>query len=420
MTTSTSRLPRFGLAAAAFGLTVALASPAAGQGQSAGDWRSQAFQGCWQPVSDSAAGMAASGLVCIVGGARSTSIDLITIAQDRVASRETIDITGERRPTEADGCTGWEQTEWSTDGRRIYRTSEVQCTNGTKRSMTGLFGLAPGGDWIDVMSVATGDNTGVRILHYRPTFIVSGALPADAADSLRQRTAAMSTARTAAAAPVGIREIVDVSRHVAPGVTQAWLGELGQKFDVSARDLIELADAGVPGRVTDLIVALAYPQAFGVRRAPSSGPAVSNTSIGGAGPMSLLDCRINPALWVNGCSYYDPFRFGMGYYGYGYNYYGLNRYGYSPYGTWYSGGDPVVIVVGGGGTGGSTGGTTHGQVVKDRGYTQGRSPDPAPASSAGTASPSSAPAPSSSSDGGGGGGGGSSSSSSGERTAHPR
>jgi hypothetical protein len=347
---------------------------------------------------------------------RVSAVDLVVIVDDQIASRDRLDVTSTPITGEQDGCTGWSQAEWSADARRIYRQSEYTCSTGLTRKMRGLFGMTPGGDWLDVMSVATGDDTGARVLRYRPVPGVSSALSPDLRSALAQQMFDIDNARTAAAAPIAVGDVIEVSRKSDTIVVQAWLTELGQRFEITGRQLVTLADAGVSGRVTDLLVALAYPDVFSLRRSSSSGTSSSADDMESASAADIMlatNCRMHVALWASplyGCGGYEILRHGdmLGPYGHGYG-----HYGFGGYGTYYSGGQPVVIVVG------ET--PPHGQVVKGAGYVSGRSSDtstPAPTPSSGDSSSSSS----------GSGSSGSSSSapasdsgsSSGERTAHPR
>jgi hypothetical protein len=152
-------------------------------------------------------------------------------------------------------------------------------------------------------------------------------------------------------------------------VTEAWLLERRQAFALDAHELVRLADAGVPARVTDAMVAVSNPGVFNV--AHRDAEAEANDVVG-----QRIRVYMDPASpWDWGYAG----RYG---YGYGYNPYGYG-YGYSPYG--YSGGygyygQPVIIV------GNPQAPAAHGQMVKGHGYRS--DPNAAPARTTGSSSPS--------------------------------
>ena len=73
-------------------------------------------------------------------------------------------------------------------------------------------------------------------------------------------------ARAAAGDPVPLAAVLEVTRNVEMPVASTWLNELDQRFYVSGRELVELADAGMPPSLIDQMVAMSYPAQFAVRR----------------------------------------------------------------------------------------------------------------------------------------------------------
>jgi hypothetical protein len=327
-------------------------------------------------------------------------VDIVTTAGNGVETREHVEASGQRRPSERDGCTGWESARWSADGLRVYLSSEYRCSNGPTRGSSGLLVMSSKGQWLSIASVTLGQNTGVRVLRY------------DAAAS----TPATIAAR-AAMASIDTAALVEASREANGVVVEAWLGESGQVFTTNAKRLAELGDAKVPERVIDMIVALSYPNAFAIKPSPTTaGLLMDQGRLGGglnelSAPSSLAGCGPYTAPAIDG--------FGLSLYGwdgcsmyYGYSPYAYSPYLYSPYGQWYSGAQPIVIVPG---PGAIAGAPEHGKVTKG-GYVEG-----------GTGSTSGSTATSSGDGSGtsGNAGGtpptaGSGSNSGGERTAHPR
>jgi hypothetical protein len=404
---------RFLLVSAA-AVCASLVSPAPGFAQnSRGETTWQPWLGCWTAApADLSSQTAEPQQVCVVLAAGTTAVDVVTVSGDKVISRERIDANGEHRRSERDGCTGWESAEWSSDMRRVYLKSEYECAGGIKRGTTGLMATAANGDWLDVVGVAMREKIGVRVLRHRARAPLA-TLPAEIASALDGRSRAGAALRTLL--PISDPEIIDASRHVSAPVVEAWLAETRQAFTMNARRLLALSNAGVDGRVIDLLVALSYPRAFAIKPSPTTdGELADNGDGGGGGGVGLIGGAL---------AHCGPYDAGFSLYGwdncspYGYGWYG-SRYGFSRYSDlygyngWYlAGGEPIVIVRPP--EGGGSSGSSHGQVVNGRGYTAGSSDSGSTASSGSSGG-------SSSGSSGSSGGGGSSSNSGGDRTAVPR
>src|SRR4029453_13234279 len=132
----------------------------------------------------------------------------------------------------------------------------------------------------------------------------------------------------------------------------------------------------------------ADPAVFSLRRSSSSQTSSSADDMESASAADIMlatNCRMHVALWASplyGCGGFEILGHGDMLVPYGH--YGYGHYGFGGYGTYYSGGQPVVIVVGDI--------PPHGQVVKGAGYVSGRSSDtstPAPTPSSGDSSSSS-------------------------------
>jgi hypothetical protein len=216
-------------------------------------------------------------------------------------------------------------------------------------------------------------------------------------------------------AAIGTSAVVEASRAADSTVVAAWLLEREQRFTLDARTLVQLADAGVPGAVTDALVAVSNPRVFHVARASASVDSLPLERVGGRRRVSAMAVPYDPWTW--GLYGLDSYRYGYPY-GYGYGY-GYSGYGYG-YGNGYYGGyaPPIIIV-----NGRDQGAAATGQMVKGRGYTQtGGSSTGATAHerpSRSSEPPPPAPRPSSSPSGSSSAGSSSSGSSEG-RTAKPR
>ena len=456
------------VSAFAAALLVAGSMPARAQ-TTATDARWQAWLGCWAPATRAVPprSTAATPLyACVVPAAGSSGVDVATVADTEVVTSDRIEATGERRAFAREGCTGWASAQWSPDGDRVYTRSEYSCAGGLQRTVSGLMALDASGDWLDVQSVTTGGKSAVRVLRYRAVE-PPASLPAEVAAALPRRGPAASMARTAAAAPITTADVVDATHAVDPAVVEAWLGERGQGFQLNGTRLLALSDAGTPGGVIDVMVALSYPRNFtvgtgGVQPAPSAWPSDGTRGLSGAygygmsggwDPYGYYSPYGLDPWFRSGMAFGNPYAcgafgysgiygcpFGYGAYGlspYGYGGYGYNPYGYRPYGGvyggyngWMYGGGLVVI------QGTSTASQPHGRVVNGRGYTQGgvtsgtsrdaqprQRPEPNTSGSGSGSQPRSSGGSSGSSGSSGANsssGSSSGSSSSGGRTAHPK
>jgi hypothetical protein len=338
------------------------------------DSRWQAWVGCWAPTAAKQLQQGASGalLVCVIPAAGSTGVDVATVADTQVVSRERIEATGERRAVDRDGCAGWESAQWSAAGARVYVRSELTCQGGLRRRSNGVMALSAEGEWLDVRSVSAGTRSGVRVLRYHAAPLPE-TLPADVAASLRGGTPRAIIGPTAT--ELTFADVADASRALGADVVGAWIAETGQDFGMSAARLVEAKRAGIPDDVIDVMVALSYPRVFAInpasRQAEYRRPAEAEATTDVYGSVS------RGYGW--GGYYYSPYGWDS-WWPYGWNPYSpfyspYGAYGYSPwyggyggwYGGWYYGGvGPVVIVTGSGGSA-----ANHGQVVKGRGYTQG-------------------------------------------------
>jgi hypothetical protein len=344
---------------AAAAIALALTATMATAQTSASRW--QAWVGCWQ-VAESGAPQR----LCVTPSSTPSAVSILTIDSGRVVSRHEVDASGTRKVVERDGCAGWEQANWSKDGLRIFLESEVSCGTGLKRSSTGIMSMTSGGEWVDAQTLKVAESEMVRTTRYTPVKDTAG-LPSEvvgvvaASRRLDARTAAM-----AAGGRISAEDIVEAASTVDTTVVQAWLMERRQEFNVDGKTLVALADAGVPGSVTDVLVALANPDLFRLYREEMSAPSLSRADSARIASDYLrdrdFDCAAygySPFGWGPSRScyrygmFYDSYRY-RGAYGYGYDAYYPSYYGYYT--------RPVVIVRGND--------TEHGVAVNGRGYTR--------------------------------------------------
>ncbi len=397
------------------------------------DPRFQPWMGCWAPSAQSTeAGVGQTpkppSLACVVPSTTiAGSVDLVVFDSANVATRSSVALPGSRVAKSVDGCTGTETATWMPDDRRLLMHAELACGRGAKRLETGLMTMSSSGEWMQVQHLDVGGNAATSVMTLR--FV---------ADSLGEwarlgASAAPSTSslRLAVGAPLLNSDVLAVAKRAPAALTEAWLTETRQQFSFNGKELVRLADGGMPPRVIDLMVAISNPETFAVRTpgADRSRPMANDVLTGGIASARLRD----------GCRHLDDFCYGpggMGAWGLGWQYgmspfdaYSL-RYGYgglyNPYGFgngYYPGSTPVVIV--------DRRATDPsipaivGRAVRGGGYTRassGGSSSPAPSVFGGSGSAGSSTSGSSGSSGSGSAGSGSSSSGGGDtgRTAKPR
>ena len=314
------------------------------------------------------------------------------------AISHTLVADGTDRPITDSDCQGTQRAEWSRNGLRLFMRAELTCKNETaRRRVSGFAMLGPNATWTDVQAIDVGGQESYRVRRYRHV-----------------DTETLTAGSTRGAA-LSLDDVKEASAKVSPHALEAALAETHASFRLNSARLIELADAHVPDRVIDLMVALSYPKRF-----------VVDTARVDRAPAVIID---------------DPFAFGFagpfGFYSPFYDYYSPYYYspfayayarGYNPFYTY--GGYEIIDVGGGGGGGRPDRPSGSGRVVDGQGYTRvrPREPDVVATSRPGGASTVSGDSGSSSSSSGSSGsssvssGGFSSGSSSGDtgRTAQPR
>lgn len=320
---------------------------------------------------------------------RDTGIALEGIANGALVERPLLDETGKRISPPRDACTGTEAVTPSQDGSRVTVKSDFTCAGGLRRVADAEFIRGANGQWVR--------SGGPGVLFSTPSV------------------------RAAAGAPVQTTDVMEVAKAVEPTVVEAWLSDRNQQFELTGKELVRLADGGMPPRVLDMMVAISNPRTFTLRRPGTD--AGAEEGMVGAEPSRIASAPV-------GCAYAQDYCYGMTglgwlygadrYYGWGPYGYQFNRYGYGNGWGWgnggfwgpgyYNGGGPIVVI------GNPQPQAPRGRAVFGQGYTRERPityTAPSSGSGGGTSSPSAgSPA--------GSGSGSSSGSSGGGRTAKPR
>ncbi|HEX6163229.1 MAG TPA: hypothetical protein VFZ31_07685 [Vicinamibacterales bacterium] len=395
------------------------------------DARFASWLGCWR-LDDDLAGTGAR--MCITP--ENNGVRLQTVVGANKGIDELVIPDGQPRPIQDSECKGTEQSEWSSDGARIFRSTTVTCGKEAARTIKTVAFMAAGPSWVNVQHVSgEAANTSVRVQRYRRAAnqkLADGSTAPQPDASAAMRTTQEQTRW-------GIEDVIEASAKMPAEAMQAALTEVRHPFDLNKRTLVMLDEGGVTESVIDLMVALTYPKRFVVeRRGGGSAPTGIMTGTGWYDPflpgtMAMgLDCYTPYGYGYR--SYYSMcggglYPFAYNYYGYGYGAYGNGFYPYSSYG-WVDVGAFPSVIGGGGGTAEPQG---EGRVVNGRGYTQirNRESEPSPrisssgngagwSGSSGGGGVSSGGYSSGSSSSGSTGGGASSGGDSGARTAVPK
>jgi hypothetical protein len=301
--------------------TLAFAAPASAQ-----DARWSPWVGCWDPAAST------QGAHVCVERAGDNAVTLRTTVAGQRVLEQTIVADGVDHPVSDAECRGMQRAEWSADGQRLFAHAELKCTNEQPRTVSGLALLTPDGTWLDIQAVRADGRDSTRVRRYR-----------------RVAEEGATFARPAGT-PLTIAAISEASRKVSPAALEAAVVETHTTLDLSSRRVIELADAGVPERLIDVMIALSYPKKFVVERtSPTSGLLA---------PPLYLDS--DPFYYAS--YYYSPFAYGYGGY-------------YYPYAF-----SPAYVTVGSGGSGStSPQASGAGRVIDGVGYTRVTTRQPTPA-----------------------------------------
>lgn len=306
------------------------------------DSRWSAWLGCWTPAARR--GTETDMQLCMVPSADNRGVVRMTFAGDKEVLSETVVADGNPLTSPENGCVGTRQSRWSQSGTRIFVASSLKCPSRPDVSTTGMSALVTADQWLDVQVVKSG--SGQEQTRTQRFWRSSTPAPAPIAAQVSDLRVAKSTVP-----PVTIDDVIEASSHTASNGVEAWLSESNSRVPVDRHALVRLADNRVSGNVIDLMVALAYPKKFEVRRSSPSGGG------GGGGFFGGDQIESYPGYWSDLAGY------GLGYGAWGVPYFfGSTYYPYN--GAYY-----YLPATGGSGSVGDES-ETHGQVVNGQGYTR--------------------------------------------------
>jgi len=229
------------------------------------DPRWAAFVGCWEPVAGpdldgEAVDEPAEGLLCIRPEGR--GVEMFTVVAGTVETSDLLVADGSPRTVQGDGCEGWESVTFSSDGRRAFTRSEYTC-GALAQTGTGVLALVSPTEWVDVRALEV---DGERTSWVQRYALVGGGRAAREGleDPGFGMEAAARAARFVAHHGVGFPQIEEAALTVDAEAVAGWLAYHPGGLEPTADDLERLADAGVPGEVIDVVVAVSYPETFQV------------------------------------------------------------------------------------------------------------------------------------------------------------
>ncbi len=300
--------------------------------------RWSAWLGCWTP--GARPGLPSDTTLCVVPAG--SGVRMMTFVGEREVLSETIVADGSTQALDEQACSGQRITRWSASGTRLFSTATLTCAAQPVVKTTGLSALVSADQWLDVQVANIDGREQVRTRRFWRS---TASVPEAVAEALR----GVTRMRPVVGATT-IADVVEANRHVASVGVEAWLAESRAQVPLDRRALVQLSDAAVAPQVIDLMVALAYPEKFEVRRQSSRG--------GGTWSSGWLD-DFMPGDWGYLA---DVYGYGFGSFGVPY-FMGSNAY-------IYPGGFSYAPAGGGGGGGGGAEETSHGQVVNGQGYTR--------------------------------------------------
>ena len=364
-------------------LLAVLGVPAAASAQTVkGDSTWAAWLGCWEliqddtrsasatvPVGRNASARASASRpsdmrVCVTQDGSNAGVKMTTFIGGQIVLEQTIVADGRDQALNEAGCTGSQRAEWSDNRRQLFMRAEIQCKDQPRRSVTGITLIVDGPAWLDVQALGVGEDQLLRVRRYRRTGDQSSLSP-DVA------VRADAEAHRIAATPLRIEDVIQAGSKVPSKAVEAMIIETHATFDLDSRALLRLQKAGVAGGVTDLMVALTFPDRFVVERQVASSVSSSSFSPFSAQYESYWSSA--PYVPYAPLSLYSPYYYSS----YGYSY---SPYAYSPfaYGYWsdpYPGVALVGVAPAQGGASINGIETGAGRAIAGRGYTRVRPRD---------------------------------------------
>jgi hypothetical protein len=223
--------------------------------------RWMAWVGCWEDADGADDGL----LVCFTPLPGTDGVQIRTWIDDELLAVEEVFADGRSVPVEEGGCVGARTAGWSADGARVYISSELRCGEGVTRVTSGVMALTDQGrHFLEIHAAgAAGHDPILGARRFAPASAAS-MRAAGVDDPTAEYRLAVQTARSVRAIPLDPSAVVEAVEVAGPDVTRALIAELGEPFQLSATVLRELARAGVPEEILDVMVAVSNPDRFAI------------------------------------------------------------------------------------------------------------------------------------------------------------
>jgi hypothetical protein len=173
---------------------------------------------------------------------------------------ETIFPDGFQRTNDSKNCTGTQTYNWEQQTGLLMGSSEIKCKDATAYSLSNIKMMVSPSHMTDILIIKTSGQTRIAVRHFAFEKDISSAEEESLPD---QVTIAM---RSALAAPWDLNKIVYLSKMVETSVLQAVLLEKDVQIRVDSKSLKQMKTANVPKDVVDLLIALALPEKFQIKK----------------------------------------------------------------------------------------------------------------------------------------------------------
>ena len=84
-------------------------------------------------------------------------ISLTATAGEQLLVERRLVADGTQHEVDEDGCQGWERSDWSFDGQRLFTAAELRCGDAPTRTVTGVSLMSSASIWVDIQFVQIGD-----------------------------------------------------------------------------------------------------------------------------------------------------------------------------------------------------------------------------------------------------------------------